>query len=105
MSVLTVVIVVSQLINDPPAIAGRADHAFGIWLALIGGLLMTAGTVLAYAHISLALDVTPRSEERPPDGEAQESGPRETPAADEAPTVRVPGRPATDDAPPAPDRL
>ncbi len=93
-SVLTVVIVVSQLVNDPPAIAGRADHAAGIWLALIGGLLMTAGTVLAYARISLALDVTPRGGQERPQSSADAPDP---PAADEdAPTVRVPGRPADD---------
>jgi hypothetical protein len=99
-SVLTVVIVVSQIVNDPPAIAGRADHAIGIWLALIGGLLMTAGTVLSYTRISLALDVRPREDEGAPVSGATQSAPREAPAADEAPTVRVPGRPATDESPP-----
>ncbi|HEY6779623.1 MAG TPA: hypothetical protein VI111_01645 [Thermoleophilaceae bacterium] len=98
-SVLTVVLVASQIVNDPPAIAGQAGHAFGIWLALIGALLMTFGSVLAYAHISLAVDVKPRSDEAEP----QRSPGR--PAADdarihagtgvddEAPTMRVPGKP------------
>lgn len=96
-SAITVVIVVSQIVNDPPAIAGRADHAFGIWLALIGGLLMTAGTVLAYTHISLALDLKPRTEPE------RTAGPpaSDPPPADDAPTVRVPGRPASDEPPPS----
>lgn len=98
-SVLTVVIVVSQLINDPPAIAGRADHAFGIWLALIGGVLMMLGTLLAYARISLAVDVKPRSG----GGEPPRPPGKPSPPADEAPTVRVPGRPV-DGPPNASDR-
>jgi hypothetical protein len=48
---------VSQVINDPPAVAnGGADHAVGIWLALGGSLVMAIGAVLAYARISLSVE-------------------------------------------------
>ncbi len=57
---VAVVIVVSQLINDPPivALAGvDVDHATGIWLALGGSLLMLAGALAASARISFAMDL------------------------------------------------
>jgi hypothetical protein len=56
-AVFTVFVVVSQILNDPPAVAdsGR-DHASGIWLALGGSTLMIAGAVLGYARISLAVE-------------------------------------------------
>ena len=54
-----VVIVASQLINDPPAVAGQGgpDHATGIWLALGGSMLMLAGALAASARISFAMDL------------------------------------------------
>lgn len=105
-AVVTVVIVVSQLINDPPIVSGGArEHAFGIWLALIGGVLMVGGSLLAYAHISLAVDVRPRGGARaaesdatappaaePPPAEAEQQRSSRS-GADDA-TERLPGRPA-----------
>ena len=54
-----VVIVASQLINDPPAVAGQGgpDDATGIWLALGGSMLMLAGALAASARISFAMDL------------------------------------------------
>jgi hypothetical protein len=77
-AVLALVIVLSQLVNDPPAVAGPdgRDHDIGIWLALGGAALMLAGAVLATARI--ALSVEPR--------ERRATAPRRAPA-DETPTV------------------
>jgi hypothetical protein len=105
-AVLTVVIVISQLIDDPPAVAGRpGGHALGIWLALLGGGLMTIGALLAYGHISLALHVRPHAAGTPPDAEGSAERRPGAPADgdDHAATVRMPGTPAgaAADSPPA----
>lgn len=56
-AIFTVFVVASQVINDPPAVAGGgADRDVGIWLALGGSVLMVIGAVLGYARISLAVD-------------------------------------------------
>ena len=60
-ALLTIFVVVSQLLNDPPAVIGPGpDKDIGIWLALSGSALMVAGAVLSSAHISLALETRPR---------------------------------------------
>jgi hypothetical protein len=65
LGVAALVIVVSQLLNDPPAIVGTGrGPALGLWLALGGSLLMLAGGVLAAARISLALDLERREPAR-----------------------------------------
>jgi hypothetical protein len=63
-ALFTVFIVLSQILNDPPAVIGPGpDKDIGIWLALSGSALMVAGAVLGYAHISLALETRPRENE------------------------------------------
>jgi hypothetical protein len=107
-AIVTVLIVLSQILNDPPIVFGGArDHAAGIWLALLGGVLMTAGALLAYAHISLAVDVRPRSARggddpapRTPRDPRPRSGEADAPAG--AAGSRRPGAPAVD--PDAPTR-
>jgi hypothetical protein len=61
-AIFTVLVVGSQLINDPPAVAGSAgsDQDVGIWLALAGSGLMVAGAVLGYARISLSVEARER---------------------------------------------
>lgn len=57
-SAIAFVVVVVAIVNHPPAAAGiENDPATGIWLALAGASLMLAGTVLAVARISVALNV------------------------------------------------
>jgi hypothetical protein len=61
-ALFTVFVVLSQILNDPPAVVGPGgDKDLGIWLALSGSALMVAGAVLAYAHISLAVETRPRA--------------------------------------------
>ena len=50
-SIFTVSVVASQLVNDPPAVAGAVGPGkdIGIWLALGGSVLMVAGALLSYA--------------------------------------------------------
>src|SRR5687768_5561098 len=85
-SILALLVVLSQIVNDPPAVAGDngRDQDVGIWLALAGAALMVAGAVLS--TVRLAIAVEPR--ERRASGAAHSAG--EPPAAtrvDEAPTV------------------
>jgi hypothetical protein len=63
-TVTTLAIVVSQIINHPPAAVGGVDKEIGIWLALGGAALMVAGAVLASAHISLAVEPRQAGRER-----------------------------------------
>src|SRR5919108_678012 len=63
-AVVTLVIVVTQIINDPPAVAGGGpDKDVGIWLALGGAGLMVVGAALATTHISLAVETRQRQAE------------------------------------------
>jgi hypothetical protein len=57
-ALLALAIVGSQIVNDPPAVAGAGGpgKATGIWLALGAAVLMVAGSVLGYARISLAVE-------------------------------------------------
>jgi hypothetical protein len=76
-ALLALVIVASQLVNDPPAVAGPngRDQDTGIWLALAGAALMVAGAVLSAARIAIAV-------------EPRDRGAAPTPTrSDEAPTV------------------
>ena len=84
---LAFLIVVSQLLNDPPAVAGsQNDPDIGIWLALAGSLLLLAGALLSVARISLALDLESRDgRDGSPGREA--GGP---PSSHDAPTVGAP---------------
>lgn len=72
LAAVALLIVLSQLVNDPPLVLGGAgpSHATGIWLALGGAVLMTVGALVTGSRISLAVDVrrrdaTTRTEERP----------------------------------------
>ena len=60
-ALFTIFVVLTQIINDPPAVIGPdgRDQDIGIWLGLSGAALMVAGAVLGYASISLAFE--PRS--------------------------------------------
>ena len=55
---LALIVVLSQVVNDPPAVAGPngRDQATGIWLALGGAALMVAGAVLSTARIAIAVE-------------------------------------------------
>jgi hypothetical protein len=77
-ALLALVIVLSQLVNDPPAVAGPngRDQDIGIWLALGGSALMVAGAVLSAARI--AISVEPRD---------RRAAPARPERPDEAPTV------------------
>jgi hypothetical protein len=61
LAVLALLIVLSQIVNDPPAVAGPngSEQDTGIWLALAGAILMVAGAVLSTARIAIAVE--PRS--------------------------------------------
>jgi hypothetical protein len=104
-AVFTIFVVVTQIINDPPAVVGPGgpDPDIGLWLALSGAALMVAGAVLGYASISLAFeprhergrdrDVTSVSPHPAPD--KPEPGPSRPVASDDDPT-----RPLADPAAP-----
>ena len=88
---LALVVVVSQLVNDPPRLAGLEPQLeSGAWLALAGAAVLLAGALMSVAKVSLAVSVEHRD---PPPGRA---GP-EPPVAGgpETETVRLtpPDRP------------
>jgi hypothetical protein len=87
-------VVLTQLLNDPPAVAGGngPDREIGIWLAVAGALLMATGAFLATANISLSIEPRERATE-----------PGSTRVDHDAETVREPPRPAPrrEDEPPA----
>jgi hypothetical protein len=103
---LALVIVLTQIVNDPPAVAGprSTPQDTGIWLALAGAALMVAGAVLATARIAIAVEprerggarVVSASDDPPHTAPAEPPRPRTArpappepaePPADEAPTV------------------
>jgi hypothetical protein len=103
-AVFTIFVVVTQIVNDPPAVVGArgADQDIGIWLALSGAALMVAGAVLGYASISLAFEPRNRGPEAdasgvssPPPPERPGPEPRRPVASDDDPT-----RPMSDPAAP-----
>jgi hypothetical protein len=60
-AVFTVLVVASQVLNDPPAVSDPGPgYEIGIWLALAGSALMVAGAVLGFARISLAVEARQR---------------------------------------------
>ena len=87
-------VVLTQLVNDPPAVAGGngPDRDIGIWLAVAGTVLMATGAFLATANISLSIEPRER---------AAAQGPARV--DHDAETVREPSRgpAARDDEPPA----
>ena len=120
-AVFTIFVVVSQIINDPPAVVGPGgqDQDIGIWLALSGGALMVAGAVLGYASISLAFEPRQRAraDERGPDRDVTsvptpgapdmpEPEPRRPVASDDDPTrpLSDPASPRRPDDPHGPER-
>jgi hypothetical protein len=68
------VIVVSQLINHPPAAQG-AGLQTGAWLGLGGSALMAAAGALSTANVSLSLSLTSREHEHEPPPEPARRGP------------------------------
>jgi hypothetical protein len=96
-ALFTIFVVLTQIINDPPAAVGPRgpDQDIGIWLGLSGSALMVAGAVLGYASISLAFE--PRSRESDHDATGAPSPPPPDRPGPE------PGRPvASDDDPTRP---
>ncbi len=72
LGVLALVLVLSQVINHPPAAVDR-DPETGLWLGLGGAGLMALGGLLSITRISLAVDVEgrePRRQDGPPVSEA-----------------------------------
>jgi hypothetical protein len=93
-ALFTIFVVLSQILNDPPAVIGPGpDKEIGLWLALSGSALMVAGAVLGYASISLALET--RVRERPEEGGAGPAPGRGPGPGDDDPT-----RPLADPAAP-----
>ena len=99
-ALFTVFVVVSQILNDPPAVVlvNGGDKEIGIWLALAGAALMVAGAVLGYARISLAVESRPR--ERPLSRTDHEAPTVSTPGPDKP--RPEPGQPVASDEPDRP---
>ena len=88
--VLALVIVLSQLVNHPPA-GYQDDVETGLWLGLGGAALMLVGAILSTARIAIAVE--PRAA---PAAAARLDAPRlkpSPPPADQAPTIADEPRP------------
>jgi hypothetical protein len=94
--VVALVIVLSQLVNHPPA-GYQDDVGTGLWLGLAGAALMLAGAILSTARIALAVE--PRragagpARDAAPSPAASSAPPPSSPPADQAPTVADEPRP------------
>jgi len=98
--VAALLVVVSQLVNHPPAGIER-DVETGLWLGLGGAALMLAGAILSAARIAIAVE--PRTRGSAPAASASPAGPAQpaastpppssTPPPDQAPTVADEPRP------------
>jgi hypothetical protein len=84
---LALVIVLSQLVNHPPA-GYQDDVETGLWLGLAGAALMLAGAILSTARIALAVEprrpgaAAERPAQPPPPAPAASQ-----PPSDQAPTI------------------
>jgi hypothetical protein len=63
--VTALLVVLSQLVNHPPA-GYQDDVDTGLWIGLAGAALMAAGAILSTARIAIAVEPRPRAS-RPPD--------------------------------------
>jgi hypothetical protein len=89
---VALVIVLSQLVNHPPAGIGD-DVETGLWLGLAGAALMLAGAILSTARIAIAVEPRTRGSaaSEPPAASAPPAG--SGPPPDQAPTVADEPRP------------
>ncbi len=96
LGVVALVIVLSQLINHPPAGIGD-DVETGLWLGLAGAALMLAGAILSTARIAIAVEPRVRgSADAAPAASAPPADPApraSTPPPDQTPTVADEPRP------------
>jgi hypothetical protein len=96
LGVVALVIVLSQLINHPPAGIGD-DVETGLWLGLAGAALMLAGAILSTARIAIAVEPRARgSADAAPAAAAPPAAPApraSKPPPDQAPTVADEPRP------------
>jgi hypothetical protein len=102
--VAVAVIVVSQLLDPPPAAAG-SDPETGIWIAVGAALLMCIGALLVYGRVHLSLTVEGREPRRRHVAAVDARGPAD-PTTDNIPVVQAePGgkRLFTRDRPAEPD--
>ena len=86
--VIALVVVLSQLVNHPPA-GYQDDVETGLWLGLAGAALMLAGAILSTARIAIAVEPRQRATAAPP------------PPASPPPASPPPGSPPPASAPPA----
>jgi hypothetical protein len=89
--VIALVVVVSQLVNHPPAGIGD-DVETGLWLGLAGAALMLAGAILSTARIAIAVEPRARASAASPPPAAPAPA-ASTPPPDQAPTVADEPRP------------
>jgi hypothetical protein len=81
------IIVLSQLINHPPA-GIDLDEGTGLWLGLAGSALMLLGAVLSTARIAISVEPRGRGATVTTGGPGPEDPPP-APPPDEEPTIRA----------------
>jgi hypothetical protein len=67
-AVLALLVVLSQIVNDPPAVVGDngRDQDTGIWLGLLGAVMMVAGAVLSTVRLAIAVEPRARRADEAP---------------------------------------
>jgi hypothetical protein len=90
--VAALVIVLSQLINPPPA-GLNDDIGTGLWLGLAGAALMLAGAILSTARIAISVEPRARASAASPPPAAPGPPAASRPPPDQAPTVADQPRP------------
>jgi hypothetical protein len=90
--VIALVIVLSQLVNHPPA-GDERDVQTGLWLGLAGAALMLAGAILSTARIAISVEPRERTPAAPARPVASSPPAASPPPADQAPTVADEPRP------------
>lgn len=94
-------LLVAVSVIDPPPAASGAERDTGAWLALAGVLLMALGWALAFARISVHVDV--RTPDEPASGAGEHHRHRSEPAAATPAQPATPATPAGSAAPAADD--
>ncbi len=82
-----VIIVLSQLINHPPA-GIDLDEGTGLWLGLGGSVLMLLGAVLSTARVAISVEPRGRGASVTTGGPSSAAPTRTTPPSEE-PTIRA----------------
>jgi len=104
LALLALLVVASQLIDPPPAVAER-ETGTGAWLALGGAVVLLAGALLSFSRVRFAVTVEGRDPRRRQAAVVREERPAAVPARRDEPGLEtVPAAPPAGETAPPPAR-